>query len=105
MKIKKIRILFIWKKIQKTIRKNLKRKKLKNWVSIFTFDKKVAKGLSNIDYYKAREENIRMYEFFEKETLFLIYKAIKGNKGAWTQGTVIEKDKIKKMTTEKKNYT
>lgn len=33
----------------------------------FTFDKKIAMGLCKIDYYKAHDQNMKMYEYLEKE--------------------------------------
>lgn len=141
-----------------------KKKLKKKRKSTFTYDEKIAKGFCKVDYYKAHDKNIRMYEYIEKEklrlstpktvlitdiiqkwkdlgenyestagkillgiyeknknasisktkirncklleviakpeTLLLAYRAIKGNKGALTKGTILERDKIEKMTPE-----
>jgi hypothetical protein len=56
----------------KTQKKSIKRKKLKSkLLSTITYDKKIAKGFCKIDYYKAHDKNVRMYEFIEKAKLRL----------------------------------
>jgi hypothetical protein len=35
--------------------------------STITYSQKIAKGLCKIDYYKAHEQNMKMYEFLEEE--------------------------------------
>jgi len=46
------------------MRKKTKRLKLK---STFTFDKKIAKGFTKVDYYKAQAANMKAYVFLEEE--------------------------------------
>lgn len=142
------------RKLNKSARKQL--------ASTIQYSLKIAKGLCKIDYYKAHEKNMKMYEFLEQEkrrlstpkiemitnlinsykewgetyespegkillgiynknkeaainkqtatytnllqilgkpeTLLIAYKAIKGNQGAMTKGSILSKDVIESMT-------